>query len=100
MGFLLILLVESTVHKFFGGPGHGPPVSDCLDSPQEITVKIPRVTGSQHVFDNPAYLEESPCKDGAGAAKPSAGASPYFANKKVAATGRVLNMTTNSYNSA
>jgi len=103
MGFLLILLVESIVHKFCGG--HGPPVSDCkqedyLDSPEEITVRIPRVTGSQHVFDNPAYLEESPCKEGAEAVKPSSGASPYFANKKMEATGSVLNMPTNSYNSA
>ena len=50
-GFLLILLIESVVHKFFGGHGHGHGSSsidakndDFLDSPQEITMKIPQVS--------------------------------------------------------
>jgi len=105
MGFLLILLVESVVHKFFGGHGHGdsnsPAVSDTkeddyLDSPQEITVKIPRVTGSQPVYDNLAYQEESPDKQGGESVKPSSGASPYFNNRKVEAGGSVYSIPSTS----
>eukprot|EP00092_Neocalanus_flemingeri_P024739 GFUD01026828.1.p1 GENE.GFUD01026828.1~~GFUD01026828.1.p1 ORF type:complete len:612 (+),score=176.20 GFUD01026828.1:251-2086(+) len=101
MGFLLILLVESIAHKFFGGHGHGhghsPAMSDTkedsyLDSPQEITVKIPRVTGSQVVYDNQAYQEESHGEQGGESVKPSSGSSPYFANRKMEATGSVYNM--------
>jgi len=108
MGFLLILLIESVVHKFFGGHGHGhghgssssdAKNDDFLDSPQEITVKIPRVAGSHHVFDNPAFSEESPRNEGPETIQPSSEASPYFSNKRVEATGSMLNLPSNSFNS-
>jgi len=98
MGFLMILLVESIVHKFFGGHGHG--VSDnkeegYLDSPPKITLKIPRVTGSNPVYDNQACQEETPRKLNAKAS----GASPYFANKRQEAMGGVFTMSSTSITS-
>jgi zinc transporter ZupT len=66
LGFRLILLVESIVHKFFGGHGHGHGHGDNntgqneMDhsSQQELSVKIPRVTRTHLAQDNLAFQEE------------------------------------------
>jgi len=107
MGFLLILLVESIVHKFFVGPGHGhvhasstsmneEKNSEISDSPNELTVKIPRVTGSQPMFDNPAFLEDA-SNTSSRTVKKCSEASPYFTSRKAEVTGNVYDLKANSY---
>ena len=57
------MLVESIVHKFFGGHGHGEnytgqsEMENC--SQQELSVKIPRVTRTHLAHDNMAFQEET-----------------------------------------
>ena len=83
-GFLLILLVESIVHKFFGGHGHGHGDSDAVEDikedyyQEEMRVKIPRVTSSHHVHDNEAFQEESFTKQEKEPAQSGPAASPHF----------------------
>jgi len=105
LGFLLILLVESIVNKFFGG--HGADASDgdndtkesFLDSPQDISLKIPRVAGSNPAYDNKAYLEETPPELKVKGSKPSSGVSPYFANKRQEAMGGTFKLSSTSIES-
>ena len=107
LGFLLILLVESIVHKFFVGPGHGhihasstsmngEKCGEISDSPNELTVKIPRVTGSQPMFDNPAFLEDA-SNTSSRTVKKCSEASPYFTSRKAEVTGNVYDLKANSY---
>ena len=57
------MLVESIVHKFFGGHGHGDNhtgQSEMENSSQtELSLKIPRVTRTHLAQDNLAFQEET-----------------------------------------
>jgi len=109
VGFLLILFIESLVHKFCGGHcddhDHGPSRGEMeenplADSPKEMILKIPQVTGTQNSFHNPMYLKEFPCSEEKETLKPNSEASLCFSNKKVGSTGSMYKLTSNSYNLA
>jgi len=109
VGFLLILLIESLVHKLCGGHCDTHALSQgekeenpLADSPKEMTLKIPQVTGTHNSFHNPTYLKEFPCSEEKEAIKPNSGASLCFSNKKVevGSTGSLYKLTSNTYNLA
>ena len=57
------MLVESIVHKFFGGHGHGDNLTGQTEmensSQPELSLKIPRVTRSNLAQDNLAFQEDA-----------------------------------------
>ena len=65
-----------------------------------MPVKIPRVSGCQAVFDNPAYLEDSISNEGKKAVKPSSSVSLHFSSKREEGTGKMPSITNSSYNSS
>lgn len=100
LGFLFILLVESVVHKWCGGQGHGHGEAFSADTPQQFLLKIPEIPGSRSPYHNPAFIDETSQDERASREKPIPGLSSHITNKMFQTIGNKYSKASNSYNLA
>ena len=88
------MLVESVVHKWCGGQGHGHGEAFSADTPQQFLLKIPEIPGSRSPYHNPAFLDETSQE------KQNPGLSSHITNKMFQTIGNKYSKASNSYNLA